>query len=99
MAQVLGLFFAEGRRQLDTLREAWQRGDGDTATRAAHTLKASAATLGAMRLSARCRDIEAALRVGNAAGIEAWIAAADSAFSAACAEMDGALAPRNSEHA
>ena len=99
VAQVLGLFRQEGRRQLDTLREALLGGDIDTATRAAHTLKASAATLGAMRLSARCRDIEATLRAGSDARVEAWIAEADSAFSAACTEMNGALAQRDNGHA
>jgi signal transduction histidine kinase/DNA-binding NarL/FixJ family response regulator/HPt (histidine-containing phosphotransfer) domain-containing protein len=99
VTQVVRLFFAEGRRQLDALREAWQRRDIDTAMRAAHTLKASAATLGAMRLSARCRDIETALRAGGEHGIEAWIAGADTAFAAACTEMEGALAPGDIEHA
>ncbi|WP_415258946.1 ATP-binding protein [Thauera phenylacetica] len=99
VAQVVELFLVEGRRQIDTLREAWRRRDLDTAARAAHTLKASAATLGAMRLSARCNNIETAMRAGLEDGIEAWINEADSAFTAACAEMNGALAPGDSEHA
>lgn len=99
VAQVVELFLVEGRRQIDTLREAWLRRDLDTAARAAHTLKASAATLGAMRLSARCNNIETAMRAGLEEGIEAWINEADSAFTAACAEMNGALAPGDSGHA
>ena len=99
VAQVVGLFLVEGRRQIDTLRAAWRRRDLDTAARAAHTLKASAATLGAMRLSARCNNIETAMRAGLVEGIEAWITEADSAFTAACAEMNVALAPGDSEHA
>ena len=99
VAQVVELFLVEGRRQIDTLREAWRRRDLDTAARAAHTLKASAATLGAMRLSARCNNIETAMRAGLEDGIEAWINEADSAFTAACAEMNGALAPGDSGHA
>ncbi len=39
------------------------------------------------------------MRAGLEEAIEAWITEADSAFAAACAEMNGALAPGDSEHA
>ena len=86
------LFRGEGRKQLDSLHQAWRSGDRVTATRAAHTLKSSSAALGALRLSELCRQIEHALRADATDAIDARIDDASRAFAAALAAMDEALA-------
>ncbi len=86
------LFRIEGRKQLDSLHQAWRSGDRATATRAAHTLKSSSAALGALRLSELCRQIEHALRADATDAIDARIDDASRAFAAALAAMDEALA-------
>jgi CheY-like chemotaxis protein/HPt (histidine-containing phosphotransfer) domain-containing protein len=63
---------------LATMREAAARGDAAAVQRAAHTLKASSAMLGALGLSARCQELERSSRTNDlqdapsrVAGIEA----------------------------
>jgi two-component system, sensor histidine kinase and response regulator len=58
------LFVASGAGLLETLREALGRGDTESVGHAAHTLKGSAANLGATRLSDACRQLEVALPSG-----------------------------------
>jgi HPt (histidine-containing phosphotransfer) domain-containing protein len=59
---VLGRFLASQPAALQQLAQRLARGDHDTARRMAHTLKGTAATLGARQLSAMAADIEARLR-------------------------------------
>jgi signal transduction histidine kinase/CheY-like chemotaxis protein/HPt (histidine-containing phosphotransfer) domain-containing protein len=98
LRRLLELFRGEGRKQLDSLQEAWHSGDRETATRAAHTLKSSSASLGALRLSEHCRQIELALRADAPATIDTWIEEARRTFEAALAAMDQALAGPEQPH-
>ena len=59
-------FFAQAATHLDRLAEAAAHRDATTLEREAHTLKSVAAMFGAMALSARCADIEAAAASGDA---------------------------------
>ena len=52
------LFASSAIALLETLREAIARGDAEALGRAAHTLKGSAANLGALRLADACRQLE-----------------------------------------
>jgi signal transduction histidine kinase/DNA-binding response OmpR family regulator/HPt (histidine-containing phosphotransfer) domain-containing protein len=70
---------------LATLRDAAARGDAAAIQRAAHTLKASSAMLGAAGLSARCQQLERSARTSSlhdapsqAADIEALYGAVES---------------------
>jgi two-component system, sensor histidine kinase and response regulator len=70
-----------------SLRSQCDAGDAEAVWRTAHSLKSSAATLGAMRLSRRCAEIEALAREGGATpvrelleGLDADLAAAQRGF-------------------
>jgi two-component system sensor histidine kinase/response regulator len=78
------LFVASGAGLLETLREALARGDADTLGRVAHTLKGSAANLGAVRLADACRDLEEAISAGSQAVGEA-VAQVEAEFERATA--------------
>jgi len=52
------------------MREAIAAGDNGVLQRAAHTLKSSSATVGALRLAGLCKDMEARARAGNLAQAE-----------------------------
>ena len=92
LRKVVGVFREDGRRQLESLQAAWHNGDIATATRAAHTLKSSSASLGALWLSARCREVELALRAGDTAPIDAGIVDIVQGFETAVTALDAALA-------
>ncbi|HEY9067041.1 MAG TPA: Hpt domain-containing protein [Burkholderiaceae bacterium] len=77
--------------QLQTAREA---GDRNTVRLVAHTLKSSSASIGAIRLSQLCAELEAAIRNDDNADIEpgvvALTAALDAAMQAIRRELDPA---------
>ena len=56
--RVIGLYLQQTPRQLEDLRSALAGGDTSAVARAAHTVKSSSANVGAMRLSALCRELE-----------------------------------------
>jgi HPt (histidine-containing phosphotransfer) domain-containing protein len=58
IAEVAQLFLEETRKSLAELQRLAETGDRDGAARIAHSLKSSAATLGLMRLSAACQQLE-----------------------------------------
>jgi signal transduction histidine kinase/DNA-binding response OmpR family regulator/HPt (histidine-containing phosphotransfer) domain-containing protein len=78
---------------LGTLRDAAARGDASAIQRAAHTLKASSAMLGAAGLSARCQQLERSARTNSlhdaasqAAAIEAIYTSLESTLRAEIGE-------------
>ena len=84
--ELLETYLADTPVQLDAMTAAVEADDAAALVRPAHTLKSSSASLGAMRLSARARELEVAGRSGalspaDRAGLEAartdWLAAAD----------------------
>ncbi len=58
MINIVDLFLTEVPQQIAQMQQALQAGDLDTATRLAHSLKSSAANLGAMRLAIMAADLE-----------------------------------------
>jgi HPt (histidine-containing phosphotransfer) domain-containing protein len=58
-------------RQLPQLRSALAAGDTNAIRNVAHTLKSSSASIGALRLSALCAELEAAVRSGQLDGLQA----------------------------
>ena len=62
IAEVAQLFLEETRKSLVELQGAAERGDRERAARIGHSLKSSAATLGLMRFSAACENLETTAR-------------------------------------
>jgi HPt (histidine-containing phosphotransfer) domain-containing protein len=62
LAELVGVFLADAPERMADAARAVASGDFDLLERAAHTLKSSAAQLGAVALSARARDLEIAAR-------------------------------------
>ncbi|HEX5451765.1 MAG TPA: Hpt domain-containing protein [Candidatus Limnocylindrales bacterium] len=75
-------YVAEASDHLDALAEAVGRGDAAAMVRPAHTLKSSSASVGAMRLSDVCREIEAVSREGQMEGLGQAVADARSTWDA-----------------
>jgi CheY-like chemotaxis protein/HPt (histidine-containing phosphotransfer) domain-containing protein len=95
LTRVASVFKNEAGKQLESLQRAWTTGDINTAARAAHTLKSSSATLGAMRLSAHCHKIESALRAGEHTHVERWTNEASATCEDTLRALDEALAHMN----
>ncbi|MFM9886446.1 MAG: ATP-binding protein [Burkholderiales bacterium] len=58
VAKVVGKYLTAAPQLIQTIRESTRSGDIDALERAAHTLKSSSTTVGALRLAALCRAIE-----------------------------------------
>ncbi len=63
--RVLDMFTRNASTLLAAIDSAMQQGDAKTLQRSAHTLKSSSATVGAMALSEKARDLEMRLRSGE----------------------------------
>jgi len=59
VAELIDTFFAEAPKLVATLHDAARAGNAGELQRAAHTLKANAATFGAEQLAELCRRLEA----------------------------------------
>jgi CheY-like chemotaxis protein len=79
--QLPGLFLDGAGRCIADLAAAEAAGDKPTAQRLAHTLKGSAATVGAMRLSVACAELGEALATGPVDTIAARQADLEAAFA------------------
>lgn len=60
LAELIGSYLADSPPLLDAMRAAAAAGDVVALRRAAHTLKSTSASLGALRLSGVCREVEGA---------------------------------------
>ena len=92
MRELLAAFFADTPQQLATLRRALTDGDAPTFERAAHTLKSTSATFGAMAMSALARELELtgkARDLGGAAAKLEGLAAEAVAAETALREISG----------
>ena len=69
IAELIESYLSEGQANVDSLSAAASQSDLPVFTRAAHTLKSTSATIGAMRLSELCRGLEEAARSGRAEGL------------------------------
>ncbi len=90
VAELIDAFVEDGRRLVVTLEAALAGADPDAFRRAAHTLKSNAEMLGAARLAAGARELEAMARAGRLEGAAdrvARLAAEYEAVSRALAEL------------
>jgi HPt (histidine-containing phosphotransfer) domain-containing protein len=65
VVKVIHLFLEEAPRQVDAVAEALSRGEPEEVRRSAHSLKSSAASLGARDLSERSAKVEELTKAGR----------------------------------
>ena len=70
LERIVARYLDDAPRLAQSMREAIAAGDGGVLQRAAHTLKSSSATLGALRLADLCKDMEGRARAGNLADVD-----------------------------
>ena len=58
VAELLETYFDDSSRLLAAMQEALSTGNAEDLRRAAHSLKSSSASFGAIRLSNKCRELE-----------------------------------------
>jgi HPt (histidine-containing phosphotransfer) domain-containing protein len=87
--ELAGAYVAESADHLEGMKAAAAAGDAEAIVRPAHSLKSSSAALGAMRLSAMCKEIEHAGRAGQAA-TPARVAQVDATWQATVKAMQEA---------
>ena len=87
LAELVETYRADCPRLLAELRAAVVAGDAPAARRAAHTLKSTSASMGALGLAAQCREIEAAAAAGDLAGLDGRVERAAATYD----EVEAAL--------
>ncbi|MBX0327395.1 response regulator [Oscillochloris sp. ZM17-4] len=93
--EIIDLFIDDLPRQLAALRQGVAEGAAPTVQRLAHTIKASAATIGALALAADCEALEDLTRRGDLREAEARAAT----IAAGCAAVTAELAMMRSRFA
>ncbi|UCC62539.1 MAG: response regulator, partial [Anaerolineae bacterium] len=83
LPQLIERFYLDADRLLGQARQALEQGQADDLRRAAHTLKSTSATFGAMALSAIARELEHLARDGTLEGAARQIARAEAEFARA----------------
>jgi HPt (histidine-containing phosphotransfer) domain-containing protein len=73
LPRVLSTYALSLERQLGMLHSARLNADAHGQRHVAHTLKSSSASVGALKLSALCADIEGKLRDGEVEGLDAQL--------------------------
>lgn len=68
LVELIDTYVSDAPMQVQELRAAIAAGDVERLVRPAHTLKSASASLGALGLSERCRQLEAASKTGAADG-------------------------------
>jgi HPt (histidine-containing phosphotransfer) domain-containing protein len=81
LERVLRAFESSVLRLAPQLRDARQRGDMAAIRHVAHTLKSSSASVGALRLSRLCAEIEVAVRQEAVTGLPALLDDVDQEFN------------------
>ena len=89
--RVLAEFARSAPKLVNEVKEAVQRGDTEAAWRAAHSLKSSAANLGAQRLSGRAKELEALGRKGAGAEMAAMLPGLDEDLEGARRGLKGLM--------
>jgi two-component system sensor histidine kinase BarA len=68
LVELIDTYIADAPEQLLGLRTALAAGDAAELVRPAHTLKSASASLGALGLAERCRQLELSAKTGSLAG-------------------------------
>ncbi len=88
LAELIDLFLKQGAKQLGEMREALTSKDGAGLGRLAHTMKGSAGSLGAARLSGLCRELEAAIRAKSWPEVGARVGESEAEFARVRAALE-----------
>jgi PAS domain S-box-containing protein len=83
VAELIHTFIEDGRALVAALHRTLAAADVDAFRRAAHSLKSTGETVGALGLAAMARELEAAARAGSISGTEGRVAQVDRAFEMA----------------
>ena len=81
LAELVDTYLADSPSLFVELRAAIAAGDAATARRAAHTLKSTSTSFGALDLAGRCREIEASAAAADLDGIEEQVALAETSYA------------------
>ena len=82
LERVLAAFETSLARLQPQLAAARRDGDAEAAKQVAHTLKSSSATVGAIKLSRLCAEMEAMIRNGDCPDLDAGVEALDAEIAA-----------------
>ena len=88
MSALIGDFVTSTGQMFDALGDGSLRDESGTITRHVHTLKSSAAMIGAAQLSSLARDLEAECKRGNWGGLNVALAEMRAEFARVTAELD-----------
>jgi PAS domain S-box-containing protein len=88
VAELIRTFIEDGRTLVATLHRALSDADTDAFRRAAHSLKSTGETVGALGMAAIARELEASARAGSLAGTEGRVAQVDQAFTIATLTLE-----------
>jgi HPt (histidine-containing phosphotransfer) domain-containing protein len=91
LTELVETYRIDGAERIAEMRAALAAGAAPDLQRAAHTLKGSSATLGAVGLADACRDVEHAARDGDLDGLASRIDEVELAFDAAVVALGGRL--------
>jgi two-component system sensor histidine kinase/response regulator len=80
LAELIALYLDDAPGRITAMRAAIEAGDMDALRVAAHTLKSSSAQLGAMKLSACCKELEELARAESLTGAVAMLSSLDREF-------------------
>ena len=87
-SELITLFLEDALELLAKMRESVAEGDAETLQRAAHTLKGNSATLGAMRLSGLCKELEFMGREGKLEGAVGKVAQIEAEYERVKAALE-----------
>ncbi|HKA16424.1 MAG TPA: Hpt domain-containing protein [Myxococcota bacterium] len=85
--EVIDAYLDDAPNRLADFRRGLEASDLELARRAAHTLKSTAASLGAKGFAELCDEAEAAARVGDAIGLRALLPQLDARLSRVLEEL------------
>lgn len=95
--QLLVLFAEQAPRKIEAMRSGLAVGDAGAVELQAHSLKSSSAQLGAPRLHALCRDVEARAHAGSLEALAPEIEAMERELAAYRTWLDGARETMSAE--
>jgi HPt (histidine-containing phosphotransfer) domain-containing protein len=93
LGELVATYRTDGADRIAEMRSALAAGAAADLQRAAHTLKSSSATLGAVGLAEACRAVEHAARDGALEGLSDPIDAIASEFEEVVAALEARLGP------
>jgi CheY-like chemotaxis protein len=87
LERIVALYLDDVPKLVQSMREAIAAGDGVVLQRAAHKLKSSSATLGALELAKLCNEIEVQARDKQVVDARQWISRIECEYARVCASL------------